>query len=164
MSIFVKSTPPPAIKTKTTGTISRFLAAILVLIAIGQMLNYEGFVARLVAYGLPLGIVGISVLAGFLVFAELLSVPFLVRLRLSPAMRFVSFVCGWLVLGLWLLLELWLNIHTAPGGSATARSTSLFGALITPATGWWSVSFIAALIVLAAWATWGMWPFPLRRK
>lgn len=163
MSIFVKSTPAPNLKTKQTAIVSYLLAAVLLLLVVGQIVKYESFVGLLSGYMLPVSVVTVGVLAGFIVFVELLAVPFLVRLRLSPAMRLVSMACGWLAIGIWLVLEIWLNFHAAPSPVGT-KNTALFGASILPVAGWWSVLFLAALAVLAAWTAWGMWPFPLRRK
>lgn len=166
MSFFVKSTVALPPKTKNTATIAIFLAIILLVMAIMQLVNYSGFIVLLGAYILPFGnATSIGVFAGLIVFCELLALPFLFRVRLSPAMRFLSMIAGWFAVAAWFLLQVWLNhpFLFAIGVTHTTN-TGLLGANIGLTVGWWSVLFTAALGVLAGWSAWGMWPFGWHKK
>ncbi|MNL43635.1 hypothetical protein D3C87_1661560 [compost metagenome] len=74
-------------------------------------------------------------------------------------MRLVSMVSGWLVVLFWMLAQIYLNI-TQPG----LGNNGLIGTALELEVGWWSVFLLAALGILSAWASWGMWPFAFRKK
>lgn len=159
MKFFVKTTPAPPVKSKNITPISLFLAAVLAVMAVTQLLNYTGFVSLFVDYGLPFDLVGTGILTAGIIFLELLALPFLLRLRLSPAMRVVSMVAGWLTVGIWLLVQIWVNHpFLYEIGVTPVRNVGLLGASVPLMRGWWSVLFVAALGVLMAWSAWGMWP------
>ena len=83
---------------------------------------------------------------------EVAAVPFLLGMRLSPAMRVVSMVSGWLVLLGWFVTLILQNLS-----SHVIANNGLLGATVSLPVGWWSVLLIFAAGVLAAWAAWGMW-------
>lgn len=143
---------PP--KTRNSVVIGVFLAVILLALAILQLTSYDRFLPLLVSYQIP----GVSapLLNFVIVFLELLAVPFLLQMKLSPAMRFVSMIGGWFVIAIWLAIELWLILAGIP-----VLNGGLAGANVALPLGWWLVVLVAALGVLDAWATWGLWP--LRR-
>lgn len=153
MSIFVQATAPGKPKTKNIKTIALLYAAIILVFAVSQLYTFEGFLTLLDSFGLPGGSSTAQVLAAVIVITEVFALPFLLRMRLSPAMRVVSMVCGWLVALKWFALSLWVMF--------TVNAISNIGFLgdvvhLTP--GWWTVFFSVALGILAAWASWGMWP------
>lgn len=160
MSFFVQPTIATQPKTTNIRLISLTLAAVFVILAVMQLFKFEDFPAVIAGFWLPGGEPTAKLVAALFVAGEIFALPFLLSMRLSPAMRVCSMVIGWLVLAGWLFLALWANLTTNVVGSM-----GFFGATLALPVGWWAVFFFAALGVLAAWASWGMWPtIPLRKK
>jgi hypothetical protein len=139
-------------KTKNTRTVSIAFAAVLVVMAVAQLFTFEKFPHVISQMWLPYSELS-SVYAAFIVTFEVAALPFLLSMRLSPAMRAVSMVAGWLSVLVWLAVALWENLS----GNVTANGGFLGDTLSLP-VGWWNVLFCIALGVMAAWASWGMWP------
>jgi hypothetical protein len=157
MSIFIQPTVAPEPKSPLTEKIAMLLAGVFVLLAVGQLFSFEDFPAVIEAWHLPSVGAGVAVLlAAFVVVLEVLAIPFLLRMRLSPAMRLVSMSSGWLVGAWWLLVTLWQNT------AGVAANVGLLGATVQLPAGWWAVFFVVAIGVLVAWASWGLWP--VRRR
>lgn len=164
MRFFVQATSAPDLKTKNTRVVSMLLAVIILVMVVAQLFSYDKFIPLLEAFLLPIGEVGIRVLGALIVITEVLALPFLLRMRLSPAMRFMSMVSGWVALTIWLILQILLNSHRFLAIGATPTSNAgLLGASVSVTVGWWSVFVMAALIVLAVWSAWGMWPGKQRK-
>ena len=159
MSYFVQATQPPHPKTKNIRAVSLALAGVFVVMAVAQLFTFEKFPAVIEGMWLPGGGFMSSVRAALVVVFEVGAVPFLLSMRLSPAMRFVSMVSGWLAIAAWLGASVWQNV--APG---VVSNSGLLGATVKLPVGWWNVLFCLALGVLAAWAAWGMWPLKKRSK
>ena len=155
MSMFVSSTAAPRLKTKNVQAISLFLAGALVVIALLQLFSFEEYPDRLVSIGIMPAMA--PLLATFIVVAEVLALPFALRMRLSPAFRIVSMVAGWLV-----SLKL-LAIAIVENFSATGGSDAVFGATFSLPIGTWAICMALALCVLTAWTSWGMWPLTSKK-
>lgn len=153
MTFFVLATPAPEPKTDNVPKISLFMAAIMLVMVVAQLFHFEDFVPLVETFGLPGGEIGARLFAASIVTLEVAALPFLLRMRLSKAMRFVSMVAGWLALGLWLTVQFYLNI-TQP----FLANNGLIGTVYDLGIGWWTVCFISFLGILAAWSGWGMWP------
>jgi len=153
MSLFVQSTPAPQPKTNNTIWVSLALAAIMVVLAVAQLYKFEHFPEVIANLGLPGGAAWSSIYAALLVVGEVMALPFLLRMTLSPAMRVASMVSGWLVIAGWLCIAVWSNLGIDGG-----VNSGVLGATIPIVLGWWMVCVFIALGVLAAWSAWGMWP------
>lgn len=82
----VKAEPAPTVKNKQWLIVPYLYAAILVVLAVTQLMGVGGFDFAHIKYhtaGMP---VMIMIIAGL----EIFSVPFLLRLNLSPLARFLS--------------------------------------------------------------------------
>lgn len=160
MSIFVHATAAAAPKTETTYKVAVFAAGLFIVLALTQLFSFTNFATVIDQMGLP-GVdeAAAHLLAALVVVAEVFSLPFLLGMRLSPAMRVVSMGFGWLVAAWWLYVLLWQNL-TASGQA----NCGLLGALVSLPSGWWAVCFMLGVAVLIIWTSWGRWPFPLRRK
>lgn len=156
MNFFVASTPASQPKTKNVQIVSIGLAAVFVAMAVVQLFTFESFPDVLAAVGLPID--SVNVWAAIIVTLEVFAVPFLLAMRLSPAMRIVSMISGWLVVLVWLGISIRTTVSSGGGASG------LLGATITIPAGVWSVFFCAALAVVAVWATWGNWPVATSHK
>ena len=161
MSFFVQATDARKPKTKNVHTIAHTIAllyaGVMVLFSVTQLFTFEAFIRLLDSFGLPGGVRVTHVLAAVIVITEVFALPFLLRMRLSPAMRVVSMVCCWLVALKWFGLTLWMMLSVN-----SISNVGFLGDLFRLTPGWWAVLFSVALGILAAWASWGMWP--LARK
>jgi len=158
MTFFAIAAPASTPKTNNVPKIALFLAAMILVMAIAQLFHFEDFVPLIEDFGLPGGVVVAQLFAAGIVVLEVAALPFLLRMRLSMAMRFVSMISGWLVLILWMLVQIYLNC-VYPG----MQNNGLVGSVVEVGVGWWSVFLLGAFGVLAAWASWGMWPLPRRK-
>ena len=154
MSIFPKATPSQPARTKDSRTIALFLALIFAVLAISQLAMFQSFPLLIESFWLPGGRNVAYTLAAVIVVCELLAIPFLLRLKLSPGFRVFSMFLGWLTSAIWLFLSIWLVFS-----DNAVTNVGLFGSSVTLAPGWWTVLFGFALCILMTWATWGLWPF-----
>ena len=160
MSFFVHATSARPPKTDTAGKVALLLAAILSILAIAQLFSFSKFSGAIYDMWLPgVDMVLAKLLAALVVIGEVFAVPFLLRMHLSPLMRLVSMVLGWLSIAWWLYVLVWENVTPM-----ALANNGLFGGTIALPVGWWSVCFMLGVAVLAAWASWGLWPLPLRRR
>lgn len=159
MSLFVQATAAPRPKTKNIRTVGIALAGVFVVMAVAQLFTFEKFPDVIKAMWLPGGDEVASVRAALIICLEVGAIPFLLSMRLSPAMRFLSMLSGWAVVLAWLAASLWQNL-----GSAVIANSGLLGATVKLPVGWWNVLFCLALGLLAAWAAWGLWPLKKRSK
>lgn len=157
MTFFVLATPAPEPKTDTTPKVALFLAVIILAMTIAQLFHFEAFVPLVESLNLPGGIVVAHLFAACIVVLEVAALPFLLRMRLSKAMRFVSMASGWLAITLWIIVQIYLNI-----AHPEASNNGLIGTTAEVGVGWWSVFILAFFAVLSAWASWGMWPLGRR--
>lgn len=158
MSFFVQSTVAPAPKTGNIRPVAIALAAVFIVMAVAQLFTFEKFPEVLANVWLPGGKPMAQVYAAVIVTLEVFALPFLLGMRLSPAMRVFSMVAGWLTVMFWLAVTLWENFS----GDVIANS-GLLGDTVSLPVGWWNILFCVALGILAAWASWGMWPLPGKR-
>lgn len=158
MSFFVQSTPAPQPKTAQVRTVSQALAVVFAVMAVAQLATLPSFVAAIADFWLSISPTIERLLVALLIVGELAALPFLLRLRLSPAMRVVSMAAGWLVLAAWLALQVWINATIS-----VVANNAVLGGIPLP-VGWYMVFGIVALGVLAAWSSWGLWPLRRRRK
>lgn len=159
MSIFVKSTTAPKPKTRDSQRIAYFYAFILVVFALAQLYAFDDFTKLLESFWLPGGVPIAHLVAGVIVVSEVFALPFLLSMDLSPLMRVVSMVMGWVTAATWIKLSLWLILTTN-----AVHNIGFLGTKVSLMPGWWAVFFGLALGILAAWASWGMWPLSIRRK
>lgn len=153
MKVFVSSTEAPSPKVQGIRVASIGLAAVITAMAVGQLFAFEDFAPALSVLQLPGGDSMAFVLAASLCIFEILSLPFLLSMRLSPAFRVLSMACGWFLVLKWLFITAW------EASVAHASTSVLFGASVPLPAGWWSVLFVAVLGVAIVWVSWGLWPF-----
>lgn len=140
-------------KTSNVRYVSVALAAVFVLLAVAQLYSFEEYPSVIASLGLPGGRQLADVYAALLVTAEVLAVPFLLSMQLSPAMRAVSMVLGWLVIVSWLIVAVFINVTIN-----AITNSGVLGATLPVTPGWWMVCCFIGLGILAAWSSWGMWP------
>jgi len=153
MNMFAKTTEAPKPKTKNAQSAAYMYAGLLTVFAVSQLFKFEEFIEIIQSFGFVGSDSGAHLFASLIVVAEVFALPFLLGLRLSPAMRLGSMVMGWLVPALWLYLSFVANFV-----EGSIENFGFFGAMVTLVPGWWAIFMSAALANLAAWASWGMWP------
>lgn len=153
MSGFVKAYSAAVPRTKESGQVSLFYAGILTVMSVAQLFTFEDF---LVLFNDMFGVNG-SILAALIVVIEVFALPFLLRVPLSKAFRWLSLGFSGLTALIWLVVTSW-TAFTKPA----VTSTGLLGTLDPLGPGVWAVALSFALGMLATWSIWGLWP--LRHK
>jgi hypothetical protein len=153
MSLFVTPTEAPEARSAESRHISLFYAGILVVMVLAQLFTFETFLELIGSFGLPGGLSMAYVLTAILVASEVFALPFLLRMVLSPAFRWLSMACGVLVGALWVFLSSWVVI-----GGATVTTIGFLGTVVETMPGWWAVLLSVALLLLGIWSAWGLWP------
>jgi len=159
MKILAKATSAKKPKTRESQNVAYIYAAILVILALTQLFTFDKFLVLLESFWLPGGKTVAYLLGSGIVVCEVLALPFLLRLKLSPLMRITCMVLGWMVPIIWLLLTIWL-LSTINAIS----NIGFFGTTVELMPGWWAIFVCIAIAILAAWASWGLWPFEGSKK
>lgn len=158
MSIFVKATVAAKPKTKEVSQVAYFYAVILVIMVLCQLFTFDSFLILIESFWLPIGVPMTHLLTGIIVVSEVFAIPFLLGMKLSPLMRLLSMFLGWLVPFIWLILNLWINLSIN-----NITSVGFLGGVVDIMPGWWAVFISISFGILAAWASWGMWPLNSKR-
>ena len=153
MSLLPIAIIAPAAKTVVSRRVALVYAAILTVMAVAQLYSFDDFLVLAKTFGDISGVGGAYLVAAFLVTSEVLAIPFLLRMSLSPAFRWVSMVLGWIVAATWLKVTIWLALQSAGTGNV-----GFLGTVVTVTPGWWAVLISVLLAVLSGWSAWGLWP------
>jgi len=143
-------------KSQTAKIIAWVYTAILTVMVVAQLFAFEDFVPLFHDMAFPGGDGTGSLLAGLIVFGEIFAIPFLLRMALSPLMRWFSLVLGLLVPLAWLFVSCWLQGH-----SGTTATAGILGVKVTISA---STQLVVSLVLLvvAIVADYGLWP--VRKK
>ncbi len=158
MSILPKASSPISPRTKDAPLIGVAYAAIITVFAVAQLFSFDKMPDLFDSFWLPGGVGFSHFLVALLVIVEVFALPFLLRVRVSLAMRFFSMLCSWLVAGIWMFISLWLALSTN-----VLDNIGLLGTVIKLAPGWWAVLVSLGLAILAGWSSWSMWPIKTRK-
>lgn len=151
MNVLAKVTTATKPRTPQSGQVSLFFAGLLAVMAVAQLFTFESFIVLLGTFELPLGLPPMLV-ASFIVIAEVFALPFLLRMDLSVAFRWLSMGLSWLVVAFWLFVSVWLRSMVL-----VPETVGFLGSIpVTP--GLWVVLFSISLGILAVWSSWGLWP------
>ncbi len=159
MRFFVSATPAPKPRVQSVIVMSLFYAALLAIMAVAQLFTFEDFIQHIVTLDLPGGRGAAHFIAALIIVSEILALPFLLRMALSPAFRWVSLAFGWLVAGLWIYVSTWTVLFVPE-----ASTIGFMGTVIEMIPGWWAVFISISFGILAAWATYGMAPVTRKKK
>jgi hypothetical protein len=160
MKLFVTATPAPEARTPSTRAISFIYAAIIVVMLVAQLFSFEEFIQHLITLDLPGGRPTAHFVAAFTVAMELFALPFLLRMKTSPAFRYVSLAAGWIVAFIWIYISSWILL-TVP----EASTIGFLGTVVDTTPGGWGVLLSILFGIMAVWTTWGMGPQkPQQRK
>ena len=152
---FVLAQSAPQTRSRTVVLVALFYSAIIVAMAVAQLFTYEDFTTAIYTSNVPLPLPLVAMLPALIIVAEVFSLPFFLRMSLSPAFRWVSMILGWLTALLWLLLSVlaltgqWLPVPASIG---------FFGTVFAIPAGWGAVALVSCMIIAEAWLSWGLWP------
>lgn len=139
-------------RTNESKRIALIYAVILVIMSVAQLFSFDKFLVLLEGFELPGAATG-QLVAALLVVSAVFALPFLLGMKLSRAMRWLSMIAGWAVPIIWLALSIWVNLSDLAVGNI-----GMLGASVTLLPGWWAVFVAIGLGILAAWSSWGLWP------
>lgn len=159
MKFFVSATPAPQPKTENASKVALLFGGFILVMIIAQLFHFEKFIPLIEGFDLPGGDLVAHLFAASIVTLEVAALPFLLRMYLSPAMRFVSMASGWIAVILWLLVQIYLNLQYS-----AVENSGLLGTVVPVAIGWWAVFMLTIFGVLSAWISWGMWPLENRKN
>ncbi len=159
MKFLARVSVAPEAKSAETKKIALVYAGLLTLMVLGQLFAYEKFPALLEAYQLPGGVATAHLLAAVIVISEVFALPFLLRMKTSPLMRYKSMACSWLIAVIWLTLGIILTF-----ANPAVANVGLLGAKMQLEPGIWALCVPIGMVILSIWASWGMWPHTLRKK
>ena len=124
------------------------LALVFTVLALAQLFTFEHFGEVTLGYGLPGGMFVATLLAFLLPAAEIISLPYLLSMRLSANMYFVSRISVIVTGSLWVCVAVWTNLT----GNADTNA-GIFGATLHTPNQWWFIIFVLFLF----WASWLMY-------
>jgi hypothetical protein len=157
MSFFRKPTPAPKPQSKEAASMSTLYAVLIVIMVVAQLFTFEAFLELFVAFELPGGRPIAYTLASSLIAFQVFALPFLLRMSISPAFRWVSLFSAGIVADIWLFVTIWLVIVMPP-----VANVGFLGTVVDLQPGVWALFVAVAFGVLAIWATWGLWPGAIR--
>lgn len=131
-------------------------AAVLTLMAVGQLFSFEKFIPLIKDYELFSNPDSAMITASVIVICEVFALPFLLRMPLSPMMRIVSFVCSLLAAGIWM----WLALVSASSIGMQENGMGMFGVKLAVPAGGVAILLSLAIGILAIWSAVGLLPAP----
>jgi len=140
----IMALPADAPRSIIARNVAWVYATVLTCMAIGQLFSFEKFIPLVKEYQLPGGLGTATLVAGLIVVTEVFALPFLLRMRLSLLMRWVSLACSLMVPILWIVLS--VTVLVVDGGPT---NSGLLGTKLSVPAGWLQ---LVASIVLAGLA------------
>ena len=153
MGILPRPQEAPAPRLASAQSIAYLFAGILVVMVLGQLFTLDGFIDLVFAMQLNVGWQGSALLAPLIITLEVFALPFLLRMTISPAFRWFSMICGWLVSVVWF----YISFSLAYAGT-TVSTVGFLGSFGDLMPGWWAVSISLLLGLMAMWTSVGLWP------
>lgn len=146
--VLAKASEAPKPRAAIYQKVAWAYAALLVVVVLAQLFAFEKFIPILRDYHLPGGEGTATLAATIIVIVEVFALPFLLRMPLSPLMRWCSAVFAVLVPVSWLLLGIVAAVNGLTDGG-------MLGAKVdTPPVAMIGVSLVLAL--LAGLSIWGL--------
>lgn len=138
----IVTTPAPRPRATLVRNSAWGYAALITVMVVGQLFNFEDFIPAIGELQLPGMEAYAAVIAAIVVITEVFALPFLLRMSLSPLMRWVSLVCSVLVAIGWLKLSILAVMND--GVKVPLLGTKLESLLIEP-----NVAFVLSLLMTA---------------
>lgn len=129
-------------------------AGVLILVSMAQLFEFENFVPLFRDMAFPGGDGTGTLLACLIVFMQVFSIPYLLRMPLSVAMRWCGLAFSLLVPIMWLGIAVWV----LTGAPDSAMNAGLLGTKIMDITAVQQIIGAVVLFTLAVWSAYGLWP------
>ena len=142
---FAVATEPPKPRTPVGAQLGWVVAAVMTGAALIHLFRIDTWLPIL-DKALPGGELAASLAGALIVIAEVLAIPFLLRMRLSPLMRLKSGFAVALVPLVWLLITLW--------GLGFNYSTGQFGEFLPVRGSWALIGLNAVWLAFNLWTLW----------
>lgn len=146
---FAKAQSPKRPTQSSVIAASLYIAGFFVAAAALQLFAFESFPDVIRSYGLPVAEELALPFAAIIVCLEVIAVPYLLWMKLSLLMRWVSMISGWLAIFFWLGVGIWQGV-----ADFHIPNAGLFGAKILMPQGRWLVSYCAVLLILMVYVVW----------
>jgi hypothetical protein len=146
---FVKALSPKRPTQLSVVAASLYVAGFFVITATLQLFAFESYPDVIRSYGLPIADELALPFAALIVCLEIFAVPYLLWMKLSPLMRWVSMMSGWLALAYWMGVGIWQGV-----ADFYIPNAGLFGAKVLMPQGRWLVSYCAVLLILMIYVVW----------
>ncbi len=140
-------------RSHTVKVVAWVYAGLLVVMTVGQLFSFEKFIPLIRDYWLPGGDGTGTLVACLVVISQVFALPFLLRMPLSPLMRWFSLGCGIVASGLWVLLGI-----VAVAGDSAMTNSGVLGTKVAVPSGVLQLLWAMGMSALAAWSAWGLWP------
>lgn len=158
MSIFAKPQAAPKLVIKEVEKLALVQAGLVVMLVVAQLFTFEDFLQIFIDMNLASDSVT-YLLASMIVVGEVFSLPFLLRLKISKAMRVFSMLLLWFVSLSWLTIALLITIK-----DLSVESSGLLGSVVEVGPGAILVIFTMFFATLTVINSWGMWPLVKAKK
>jgi len=146
---FVRALPAKKPTQLSVVAASLYLAGFFVVTAVLQLFAFESYPDVIRSYGLPMASELALPFAALVVCLEIFAIPYLLWMKLSPLMRWVSMISGWIAIAYWLVVGIWQGVT-----DVYIPNAGLFGAKILMPQGRWLVSYCAVLLILMIYVVW----------
>lgn len=153
MSILVQAQPATAPRSRTAVQIAVFYAGFLTVMSVAQLFTFEEFIELFFSFDVALPQLVEALFIPLLIVFQVIALPFLLRMNISPAFRWLSMGAGWIVPLGWLFIAL-CTATMYP----LLENVGLLGTAVSLAPGLWVVAVSALFGLMSAWASWGLWP------
>lgn len=155
MIYFAKSQAASAPRHQYVEILAYVQSAVIVVIALTQLFYLQDFLNIFTTLELGPSFQAYF-LGAFLVWAEIFSLPFLLRMKLSKAFRVFCMLLLWFVSIFWIYLSIWVPYD--------GRDIGLLGGYVPVESGVVSVVFATLFGGLSINNIWGLWPLDSSKK
>lgn len=154
MKFFVKSSNAPEVRFKNADYMGLGLAAVFTVFAVAQLFTFEDFMATIQGSLSPMSGILAALAPSLIVTSGVFFLPFLLRMELSPAFRWLSMLMGWLASAGWVILAI--------RSFYVDSSFALMGDLVSIPGGMFSLAVSLLIALGVAVISYGLWPGGLR--
>ena len=154
--VFARAVKAQKIESENVKVAAWIYAGILTVMVVAQLVAFEDFLPLISSNYLAHDPYGeAALIGGLIIFTEIFALPFLLRMTVSPLMRWFSLVCGLIAPAIWVKLTLEAIIT-----NQFVTNYGLLGSKVPLHSAAVALPLAIVLLGLAIWSAWGMWPTP----
>ena len=150
MKFFVKSRSAPKFRFKNADYMGLGLAAVFTVFSVAQLFTFEDFMVTIQGSLSPVSGILAALAPSIIVTSGVVFLPFLLRMKLSPAFRWLSMLMGWFASAGWVILAI-RSFYMVSRFALMGDVVSISGGV---------PSLVAALLITlcVAVVSYGLWP------